>query len=104
MRRAIVTATVTDIMIVIAAAVMNAAGVTTVAVIMAGTVAVAGAAAIVAAGPSGAGITASEFAADASIGAAMRRPDYTAVLPYSCLVTGWLDERPPSTAMAWPLT
>ncbi len=29
---------------------------------------------------------------------------YTAVRPYSCLVTGWLDDSPPSTAIAWPLT
>ena len=28
----------------------------------------------------------------------------TAVLPYSCLITGWLDDSPPSTAIAWPLT
>lgn len=29
---------------------------------------------------------------------------HAAVLPYSWRVTGWLDERPPSTAIAWPLT
>ena len=32
------------------------------------------------------------------------RRTYTAVRPYSCLVTGWLDDSPPSTAIAWPLT
>ena len=27
-----------------------------------------------------------------------------AVLPNSCRVTGWLDDSPPSTTIAWPLT
>ena len=34
----------------------------------------------------------------------VRASSHAAVLPYSCRVTGWLDERPPSTAIAWPLT
>lgn len=72
------------------------------AAIMAGiaVVTMGGIATIVVAGPSG-GITATcASAAEVSIGAAAGRSGHTAVLPYSCLVTGWLDESPPSTAIA----
>ncbi len=59
---------------------------------------------IAGAGRSGATIARSAFAADLPAGAVFCRPGHTAVLPYSCFVTGWLDDSPPSTAIAWPLT
>lgn len=65
---------------------------------------------IAAAGPNGVIIAASQFAAERGWRGSLMLPRlscarrYTAVRPYSCLVTGWLDESPPSTAIACPLT